>query len=287
MHYWDLRKNTRRFYNSYMRSRKYIILAVALYAAMFATVSVFAWQGEGKQKKFSLPKDAREIAPNVFYLGTKPDVDGTLVEGYAFIHKKDSAAKGGNARKSGGSTCYAFLASGARWKNTESYLVNTANNAGLASTFVMNVVSQSISEWEKYVSFDIFGPGTETTEALSAEASSPDGLNEVLFAQIDNAGVIAVTTTWGVFGGAPQNRRLVEWDMVFDDVDFIWGDAALDLSVMDFQNIATHELGHAAGMGHPSDSCIEETMYRFATEGETKKRDLNSGDIQGIQKLYQ
>ncbi|MEK0349324.1 MAG: hypothetical protein QQN50_06000 [Nitrosopumilus sp.] len=39
-------------------------------------------------------------------------------------------------------------------------------------------------------------------------------------------------------------------------------------------------------MGHPTDDCTEETMYRFAGAGETKKRDLNTGDITGIQRLY-
>ena len=55
---------------------------------------------------------------------------------------------------------------------------------------------------------------------------------------------------------------------------------------MDFENIATHELGHAMGMAHPADSCTEETMYRFASSGETKKRTLNAGDIAGIKGLY-
>ena len=55
---------------------------------------------------------------------------------------------------------------------------------------------------------------------------------------------------------------------------------------MDFENIATHELGHSVGMGHPADECTEETMYRFASEGETKKRDLNAGDIAGVNQLY-
>ncbi len=31
---------------------------------------------------------------------------------------------------------------------------------------------------------------------------------------------------------------------------------------------------------------IEETMYGYSQEGETSKRDLNAGDIAGIQKLY-
>ena len=55
---------------------------------------------------------------------------------------------------------------------------------------------------------------------------------------------------------------------------------------MDFENIATHEIGHSVGMGHPPDECIDETMYRFADYGETGKRDLNSGDIAGINDLY-
>ena len=55
---------------------------------------------------------------------------------------------------------------------------------------------------------------------------------------------------------------------------------------MDFENIAQHELGHAFGLGHPSDTCTEETMYRFASNGETKKRDLYDGDIAGIKALY-
>jgi predicted Zn-dependent protease len=55
---------------------------------------------------------------------------------------------------------------------------------------------------------------------------------------------------------------------------------------MDFLNVATHELGHAMGLGHPRDTCTEETMFAYATYAEMKKRDLNAGDIAGIRKLY-
>ena len=55
---------------------------------------------------------------------------------------------------------------------------------------------------------------------------------------------------------------------------------------MDFENIATHELGHAVGLGDLYNDCTEETMYGYASYGETKKRTLEAGDITGIKKLY-
>lgn len=71
------------------------------------------------------------------------------------------------------------------------------------------------------------------------------------------------------------------------DTDFTWGDATTNPAVMDLQNIATHELGHGVGLGDLYDTvCIDETMYGYSTEGETSKRDLNAGDIVGIQELY-
>ena len=56
---------------------------------------------------------------------------------------------------------------------------------------------------------------------------------------------------------------------------------------MDLQNIATHELGHSAGMGDLySGSCSTQTMFGYSGYGEIIKRDLATGDIQGIRKLY-
>ena len=55
---------------------------------------------------------------------------------------------------------------------------------------------------------------------------------------------------------------------------------------MDVLNIAVHEVGHAGGMGHPDGTCVDETMYAYASNGETRKRTLNAGDIAGIKALY-
>ncbi len=228
----------------------------------------------------------------VVYLGTALD-NGRVVEGYAFIHyKNEFSHKPGHDKGGGGrggkdeptSTCFAFLANGTRWKTTEPYVVDPSNTAGLDETTLRNLTSTSLETWDTEVAFDVFG-GEVAGEVDDIDTESTDGKNEVLFGDYPQDGVIAVTIVWGVFRGPPFMRELVEWDALFDDVDFDWSTSG-EVGKMDFQNIATHEFGHAAGMGHPDDSCTEETMYRFAGLGETKKSDLNAGDIAGINELY-
>ena len=76
--------------------------------------------------------------------------------------------------------------------------------------------------------------------------------------------------------------------MVFNDaLSASWGDAAVDSAYWDVLNIATHELGHSAGLSDLySTSATEQTMYGYASPGEVKKRTLESGDIAGIKALY-
>ena len=108
----------------------------------------------------------------------------------------------------------------------------------------------------------------------------------VYFGDVEDSNAIAITIVWGVFRGAPSSRELVEWDQIYDDVDFDWSMSG-EAGKMDFENIATHELGHSMGLGdlYTSD-CSDQTMYGYASEGETNKRTLESGDITGIQELY-
>lgn len=268
---------------------KRLLLALIAIAAITIGVSLTTNQSEAQGRPgFSLPPQAREVAPNVFLLGTAV-VDGQVLSGYAFLHPAPNAARppgAGGGRGGGGASCFAFLASGAKWKVTEPYLFDPANLAGLDPSALPASLGTSLAQWDNQVAFAIFGSGSTAT-GLTADAAAPDGTNEVLFGPIDSPGTIAVTIVWGVFSGPPFGRYLAEWDMVFDDVDFGWSNGVTGVAgKMDFTNIATHEDGHAAGMAHPEDSCTDETMYRFADYGETKKRDLNPGDIAGIQRLY-
>ena len=277
-----------------------ILLTLLLGAAtgsVFAETPHFVVETVDKAREavlVTIPAHAGEIADGVFSLGPA-EVDGKIAEGFMFVHYKEGFAKppwAGGGKGKGETKCYAFLAKGARWKTTEPYVLDTENGDELKAEFVVTTLSASFEAWDTEVTFDIFGSRDLSKEVDGADTENPDDKNEVFFGSIAEPGAIAVTIVWGFFSGPPIWRELIEYDLVFDDADYTWGYAGptdeetLGTLVMDLENIATHELGHAAGMAHPDDSCTEETMYRFAELGETKKRTLNSGDIAGIQELY-
>jgi len=299
--------------------KKYIILGLLL---LISVGLVFAVKPDFTPKPANIPKGhatvtipshAVEVTPGVFYLGKALD-KGRVVEGYAIVKYKDKHVKPGtvcgngicepgeNANKcpedcGGGeypeepdtSSCYGFLSKGAKWKTVEDYIVNPENAVGLDDAFVRNKIASDISKWETAANRDILGNEVSGT-VDGADTETPDGKNEVYFGSIDEPNAIAITILWGVFGGPPPFRELVEWDMIFDEVDFDW---SMDCNIenctgqMDFENIATHELGHSVGLDDLyTDECSEQTMYGYATEGEIKKRTLGDGDIAGVRKLY-
>ncbi len=270
--------------------------------------------GEAKNT-VTIPATAVEGAPNIFYLGEAAE-NGKSVEGYAFVDYQKGFGKpsgcnddgkcqgwedpnscgdcaGGGGGEPNGSSCYDFLSKGAKWHEVEDYIVNPTNGRGLDETFVRSNLVLDISKWEDAadglvdgnITKDILGDEV-SGEVNGADLASPDNQNEVYFADVESSGAIAVTIVWGIFRGKPSERELVEWDQVYDDVDFDWG-ASGEEGKMDFENIATHELGHSVGLDDLyEDKCTEQTMYGYAAYGETKKRSLEVGDITGIQKLY-
>jgi len=245
---------------------------------------------DNAKRSFKLPEGSVEIAPGIFHIGTAIH-QGKVVDGLAIFHHRGGHDGGpggggpGGGGNGGGEKCFAIIAKGAKWKGDtpEPYLVDPANTRGLNNPGVKGKIADAIEAWNAHTPDILGGEGSGTVDGV--DEISPDGKNEVLFGDVNTSGAIAVNILWGIFSGPPQGRVLVEWDQMYDDIDFDWSLTG-ESGKMDLLNIAAHEVGHATGMGHPDDSCTEETMYRFAGAGETKKRDLNPGDIAGIKSLY-
>jgi len=210
-----------------------------------------------------------------------------VLEKAIFIHYRKGFAKppwaGGGAK---GPKCYDLLGKGVEWKSLPvSYFIDPDNQNGLTEAFITGAVYAGAEGWDEHTSTELFG--TYSVDYSSSwDSDAPDGRNELLFGDYPQEGVIAVTVVWGYFSGPPGTRKIVEFDILFD-TDFTWGDANVDPAVMDLQNIATHELGHGAGLDDVYETvCSEVTMYGYSDYGETKKRTLEPADISGIRELY-
>lgn len=247
---------------------------------------------------FSIPENAKQIGPGVYDLGYKYH-EGELVRGTLFVFSEQGFAKpegtpgNGNGKGGGGnggsdSSCYSYIAKGAKWKSEESWTVSLVDAPATISSDVVPILANAISQWEGADSpsnaiMDSFD-GTQIVDR-SKIGLEMNNQNEVIFDDFDQAGVIAVTYVWGTVIGPPSSRSITEWDQLYDVADFAWSTDNTP-GTMDFDNIATHEIGHAVGMGHPDSTCTLETMYAYADYGETIKRDLHDGDITGVNKLY-
>ena len=211
-----------------------------------------------------------------------------ILEKRTFIHYRKGHAKppwaGGGKDKDDG--YYSFLSKGARWKVKEDYRLNPWNNEEAPDIDLAVALGMDAWETAPGVSFDIFGDIIEDY-GVSYDGGAYREYNTISFGSYGNSDVIGVATVWGYFSGPPSQRKIIEAHILLND-DFVWGDATLDDTLMDVQNIITHELGHCAGMGDLYEPAAgEETMYGYSGEGEIKKRDLYIGDKAGIAKLYQ
>lgn len=180
-------------------------------------------------------------------------------------------------------SCYGFISGLAKLIATEDVLINPVGS-GLAAEQVVAGIQTAANTWDIQTNKSLFG--TFSIDETANFDSIADGRNEVSFGDYSQAGVIAVTRMWGYFSGKASSRYLSQFDMMFD-TDFVWGDAAIDATLMDLQNIATHELGHALGLNDQySGSCTTVTMYGYSYEGDIAKRTLETPDITGLRTLY-
>ncbi len=206
-----------------------------------------------------------------------PVIDGNWdLERVDFIHYVKPPNAGGGAK---GETCYKLM--GVKWKTFPvSYVINPANPQGLSEAFVTSTISTSAETWDAATLTELFN-GAYTVD-YSAQYGVQNYVNAIDFGDYPDNRVIAVTSVWYT----PAGKRIVEFDMRLN-TRFGWGDATINNATMDLQNIATHELGHGAGLADIySTSCSQVTMYGYSAYGETDKRTLEQPDITGLQQMY-
>ena len=187
------------------------------------------------------------------------------------------------------SSCYAFMGQYGKklleWRTLPvQYVINPQNPYGHSADFITTEITAAVDEWDYYAIPDLISDSYEVNSEV--EYGVADGKNAIVFGDYPTAGVIAVTLVWY----NPATKAIVEFDIKFD-TDWNWGDASDPdtPNVMDLQNIAVHELGHAVGLADVYDDveCSEVSMYGYSDNGETSKRSLEEPDIIGLTMLYE
>lgn len=179
--------------------------------------------------------------------------------------------------------CYGFISGEAKLVEPADVYVNYLGS-GMSESYVLDTFATSALTWDQKTSANLYGI---ITPDLTANFDSyADGKDEISFGLYSDSNTIAVTRIWGYFSGKPTARYIAEFDILFN-TNYTWGNAELDSSLMDFQNIATHELGHTLGLDDIyTNSCNTVTMYGYSFEGDVEKRSLENPDILGLSDLY-
>lgn len=176
-------------------------------------------------------------------------------------------------------TCYKLM--GVKWASFPvNYVINPVNSQGLSESFVTSALSTGAETWDAATSRELFN--NIYIVDYNAQYGVQDFKNSIVFGDYSNNNVIAITSVWFTRVG----KKIVEFDQLYN-TRFNWGDATADVTKMDLQNVATHELGHAVGMDDIySTICSAVTMYGYSNNGETQKRTLEQPDAAGLQKMY-
>jgi len=251
------------------------VCALLLLSSVTAFASMLIPANEKAKEKAKAPEKSPVIDET-------EDGDWDLVR-VDFIHfaKPDKPGKPGNGGGGGssGPTCYGSL--GVKWKNFPvAYTVNPSNPDNLTEAFVTATIANSSDSWDAETSLEVLDD--VYTIDYAAQYGVQDYENVITFGDYPDSGVIGVTSVWFTRRG----KKIVEFDMLLN-TDFIWGDASIDPSVMDLENIVTHEMGHAIGLDDIYNStCTHVTMYGYSTQGDINKRSLEVEDIAGLQSIY-
>ena len=170
----------------------------------------------------------------------------------------------------------AYAPYGWKWSTTlVDYYINPAN-LDVATDVAIASVRAGADAWALQsaspFAFNYVGTTGGTTVANN-------GRNEVMFRNATNGTAIA-TTYWWTSGSQPLDADIVFWDGAYA----FYGGSTGCVGGFYIQDVATHEFGHALGLGHSS--VTDATMVSGQQYCSTYKRSLAPDDVLGIEFLY-
>jgi hypothetical protein len=160
-----------------------------------------------------------------------------------------------------------------------SFHANTATfPSNLSSSSILGALSSSAGTWNQAAK-----GGSLLAVSAGGTATGPaqNGISELGWAHLSPKNVLAATWTW-----TNTSNQIVEADLFYNNGwtwDIFGSCPSAPTGHFDVADIGTHEMGHALGLNHFSDSGAQATMYPSAPADETRKTTLTKGDEQALQ----
>jgi hypothetical protein len=170
----------------------------------------------------------------------------------------------------------AYVLKTARWNTTPVPFYVNAQNLDAAPADLLSGVQFGASAWtnQSNAAFSFYYAG-----GTSGSTVTNNGRNEVFFRNASNGSAIATTYTYSSGG------RILDTDIVFWDAAYKFFSGGTGCSGGFYvEDVATHEFGHALGLGHSTVSGA--TMYPSLGYCSTGARWLEEDDKQGVEALY-
>jgi hypothetical protein len=166
-----------------------------------------------------------------------------------------------------------------KWKISPVLFYANPTNADVSATAAEAAVRIGLKAWTGFTTLTFqYGGRVNNT------STSVDGRNVIIFRNAKNGSAVATSYNWAS-GGARIDSDIIFWDAAYR---FFTGTSGCAYTNGQYgayiEDIATHELGHAAGLSHSGVS--DATMYSTYRACSTTMRTLHTDDILGLKKLY-
>lgn len=156
----------------------------------------------------------------------------------------------------------AYSYSGMKWSSNS--VTVDFSSPSIPSTWI-SPLAQGMAPWNGAASPFTFSAGSTN--------------NDITVVNSGGTGALATTYTTSI------GSTIIDADLVFDS-GYSWSTSGA-AGAYDVQNVATHEFGHFLRLlDLYGGGDVDKTMYAYTVTGETKKRTLDSDDVNGINFIY-